>query len=333
MGADMDEAAVSLRHHAVLTPGAGGDPGDEPAAVGLAPGGRVVVLWTPRAAATATQTRITAPSGVSFPQTRMSADVSARVTVHGPEPAEAARIPRLTVSHPHVQLLPEGRVLLVGTRAWWRPEPEGPERNAVVHDADGRVSAEGVFGDGIADVVTTPAGNSWVRYFDEGIFGNFGWGYDGAPPPIGASGLVRFGPDLRLDWSYAMGGDEWGGMWDSPALNVDGETAWVSYEQTHPIVRIQDGRKTGWAHDTLARIHVLLVGGDRVAVIGRPHDDGPARVTGHLGESRFHPTAAFRLCLPDGSPLPDRYRVFAQGADLHVLCGHDGYRVGLDDLP
>jgi hypothetical protein len=263
----------------------------------------------------------------------MSAAVSARVTAHAPEPVEAARIPRLPVSHPHVQLLPGGRVLLVGTRAWWRPDPEGPERNAVVHDADGRVLADAVFGDGIAGVTTTPSGNCWVRYFDEGIFGNLGWGRDGAPPPIGESGLVRFGPDLRRDWTFDTGGGEWGGMWGAPALNVDGETAWVSYEQTNPIVRIRDGQVAGWTQDALARIHVLLVDGDRVAALGRPHGDGPAYLTGRLADGRFHPAAAFRLVLPDGSPLPARWHTFAQGPDLHVLCGRKWYRTSLDALP
>ncbi|MGW0661066.1 hypothetical protein [Streptodolium elevatio] len=327
----MDEVAVRLRHHAVLDPGAGGDATDEPVSVGLAPGGRLVVLWTARASAEATRTRITAPSGVSFPETRMSAEVSARVTVHAPGPVEAARIPKLTVSHPYVQLLPAGRVLLVGTRALWRPEPEGPERNAVAYDADGQVVADGVFGDGIGGVFTTPGGNSWVRYFDEGIFGNFGWGRDGAPPPVGASGLVRFGPDLRRDWSYSS--DEWGSMWGAPALNVDGETAWVSYEKGEPIVRIQDERVVGWAQDVLSRIHALLVGADRVAAFGRDHDYDLLQVTGRLADGRFHPTAGFRLVLPDGSPLPDRWRIFSQGADLHVLCGRAWYRIGLEELP
>ncbi|WTW99033.1 hypothetical protein OG216_39360 [Streptomycetaceae bacterium NBC_01309] len=334
VGEGMDEVVVPLRRHAVLEPGDGGDPTDEAVSVALAPGGRIVVLWTARARAEATQARITAPSGVSFPETRMSADVSARVTVHAPDAVEVARIPRLPVSHPYAQLLPEDRMLLVGARALWRPEPEGPERNAVALDADGRVLAEGVFGDGIAGVVTTPAGNSWVRYNDEGIFGNYGWGRDGAPPPVGASGLVRFGPDLRRDWTYSSAGDELDGMWGAPALNVDGETAWVSYEQTHPIVRISDGRPTGWAHDTLGRINFLLVDADRVAALGSPRAAGaPAQVTGRLADGRFHPTAAFRLVMPDGSPLPARRRTFGQGPDLHVLCGLDWYRVGLDELP
>ncbi|WP_436772267.1 hypothetical protein [Yinghuangia sp. YIM S09857] len=330
----MDETVVRLRHHAVLTPGPGGDPTDEAVSLALAPGGRIVVLWTSRARAEATRARITAASGVTFPESRMSADVSARVTVHAPDAVEAARIPRLSVSHPYAQLLPEDRVLLVGARAAWRPEPEGPERNAVLHDADGHVLAEGVFGDGVAGIATTPSGNCWVRYFDEGIFGNFGWGYDGAPPPVGESGLVRFGPDLARNWSYSERGAGLPGMWGTPALNVDGETAWVSYEQANDIVRIADGRTTCWTQDALARIHVLAVGADRVAALGRPHgDDGPDYLTGTLADGRFDATAGFRLALPDGSPLPERWQVFAQGPDLHVVCGQDWYRVGLDDLP
>ena len=61
----------------------------------------------------------------------------------------------------------------------------------MVVDAAGSVVAEGTLGDGINHLLTTPSGAIWVGYFDEGVFGSFGWGGPG-PPPIGQPGIVQF---------------------------------------------------------------------------------------------------------------------------------------------
>jgi hypothetical protein len=41
-----------------------------------------------------------------------------------------------------------------------------------------------------------------VGYFDEGIYGNYGWGLGDGPEPVGAYGIVRFSPDLEPAWHY-----------------------------------------------------------------------------------------------------------------------------------
>lgn len=84
-----------------------------------------------------------------------------------------------------------GGVLLVGARCHWRSE--GPERNAVALDWNGRELGRFTLGDGIQNVRVTRDGTIWVSYFDEGVFGNYGWSHPG-PPSIGAAGLVAFSP-------------------------------------------------------------------------------------------------------------------------------------------
>ncbi len=98
----------------------------------------------------------------------------------------------------HVQPTPDG-LLAVAGRSHWRPE--GPEANAVVYDRDGRELRRFLLGDGINDVRTTPDGTIWVSYFDEGVFGNFGWGHPG-PEPIGAPGLRAFSPTGEPVFAY-----------------------------------------------------------------------------------------------------------------------------------
>ena len=88
-----------------------------------------------------------------------------------------------------VQPLPDGGYLVARSRCAWTPK--GPEKNAVVVDSTGRVVRRGTLGDGIAHLQADRDGRIWVGYFDEGIAGNLGWGFDG-PEPLGASGLVRW---------------------------------------------------------------------------------------------------------------------------------------------
>jgi hypothetical protein len=62
------------------------------------------------------------------------------------------------------------------------------------------VAAEKTIGDGVARVRVARSGHVWVGYFDEGVYGNYGWGGGGGgPAPLGAPGLVRFSPDLEPD--------------------------------------------------------------------------------------------------------------------------------------
>ena len=49
-----------------------------------------------------------------------------------------------------------------------------PHPNAVLYDADGQVVSEHVLGDGIGHALADSAGQVWVGYFDEGIYGNYG---------------------------------------------------------------------------------------------------------------------------------------------------------------
>ena len=55
------------------------------------------------------------------------------------------------------------------------------DQNAHVYDSDGTLSRSFHAGDGIEDVQTTEDGRTWVRYFDEGVFGD---------TTLGQAGLV-----------------------------------------------------------------------------------------------------------------------------------------------
>ncbi|MFD2472692.1 hypothetical protein [Amycolatopsis silviterrae] len=316
-----------MRHHARIVPP---QQGDVWVSASIGPSGELMTLWSAEADQRAL-TPVTSAQGASFPDARASRPTAARVTVHSPEMAVVAWIPHLRLAHPTVQPLPDGRVLAVGARCEWRPE--GADRNAIVYSSTGEVLAEQTFGDAIGHVQTTRNGEIWVGYFDEGIFGAYGWGEEDSAPPIGERGLLRFSAGLALEWQYPELAEEvWGHLSDCYALNVDGDTAWTCSFGDFPVLRIRDGGVTGWYNDVRGA-GALLVGEPRVALYGGYGPDCDRLVSGVLEDDRFRVAGEYRLVLPDGREVPQTALVFGRGPDLHVLVEDDWFRLSLDDIP
>ena len=101
-------------------------------------------------------------------------------------------------------------ILLADTRCGYG------DNNAVIADKHGNILREFCLGDGIADIITTHDGEIITSYFDEGIFGNYGW-----DEPVGANGLVVWDKDIKIKWEadtciddcYAMNVDETDHLW------------------------------------------------------------------------------------------------------------------------
>jgi hypothetical protein len=319
---------VPLVHRATLVPARDGD---VLVSACVGPDGEVVALWSDAGGAAALTARTTQPGWASFAEARTGGPTPARVTVHGGSGrSRVVDIPDLALAHVTVQPLPHGRVLIVGARCHRRPE--GPERNAVVYDADGRVELEQTLGDGIEHVLTTGSGAIWVGYFDEGVFGNYGWGTPLGAEPVGAPGLIRFAPDLQVDWRFPFDGHPWDAISDCYALNVDGEIAWTCYYTDFPVVRVDGDTLTGW-HNPLGTAPKALVVGDRtVGLYGGYGEDRHRMVVAGLGDGTLTATGEYRIVLPDGSPPPPA-RIVGRGPDLHLLAGEQWYRLSLTDLP
>ncbi len=238
--------------------------------------------------------------------------MAARITVHTPNLTAVTPIQDLALAHITVQPMPEGRFLVAGARCRWRPD--GPDRNAVLYDTDGRVVSEHVLGDGIAHVLATSAGQVWAGYFDEGIYGNYGWSLGDGPEPIGAYGIVRFSPDLQPAWHYPKYTEvgPWDAISDCYALNVDDTSTWACYDSDFPVVRIRDGAVTGW-HNDVKGASALAVAGSRVALFGGYGADHDRLAAADLGDDRAEPTGEYRVALPDGQPLPEGTQIIGRG--------------------
>jgi hypothetical protein len=78
----------------------------------------------------------------------------------------------LTLAFPVVQPLSDGGLLVADSRV-----AVGKPPNGHVIGSDGKLRGSIMFGDGIEHMLVDRLGRAWVGYFDEGVFGNLGWGH------------------------------------------------------------------------------------------------------------------------------------------------------------
>ena len=118
------------------------------------------------------------------------------------------------------------KLLLVASRCCYNDGD--PEKNAAVVDCQGNIINEFCLGDGINKCLVREDGPIVTAYFDEGIFGNYGW-----DEPLGACGLKIWSPDGNT------------GVWESDrdicdcyAVNVGADgSVWYYYYDDFKLVR------------------------------------------------------------------------------------------------
>ena len=133
-----------------------------------------------------------------------------------------------------LQILPDNNILLVCARSQYRG-PNDFEKNGRIYSGDGKFIREILLGDGIQNTQVTSNGVIWTSYFDEGIFGNFGW-----EEPVGASGLLAWDVEGKKIFEYKPTKDL-DPISDCYALNVVSEIeTWCYYYTEFPLVKIKD---------------------------------------------------------------------------------------------
>jgi hypothetical protein len=208
-----------------------------------------------------------------FPKSRFDAPTDWLVLRWQDGDLRTVVVPALAVVVSFVQPFGDG-VLLVGARCYWRSA--GAERNAVAVTWDGRVDRTFTVGDGLQDLRTTPDDRVWASYFDEGVFGNYGWSNPG-PPPIGESGLVQFDREGTRTFTFDPEAARTDAICDAYAMSVDADGAvWTCFYTDFPIVRVHEGKYRSWTCGVsgaramaVRRGRVLLYGDYRERTLGR----------------------------------------------------------------
>jgi len=236
-------------------------------------------------------------------------------------------IPETWASFPTVQPLPDGGVLIVGSRAQWTPG--GPEQNAEAFDANGDLLRTACVGDGVAHARTTASGELWVGYTDEGVYGNMGWGWQEGPAPIGSPGILRFAPTLEVAWEFPATREMV--IDDCYAMNWDGKRLWASYYSDFRLLAIEDGKASS-LKSSMPGAHALVTNGTEVAYVGGYRDEYDRVATGRTDDDAKDFQVS-RLVMPDGSELPREASIVGHANELHVFAGTRWLRVDLEDLP
>jgi len=269
--------------------------------------GSLLFLFVEKAGREAVHGKEIGKGGARFPRTRMETPMRFRLVKVMEGARSIVDLPPLNVTFPEVDLFPDGKVLVAGTRCAWYAEGEF-DLNGIVVDPVTGTHERILLGDGISRVNVDRQGRIWVSYFDEGIFGNFGWGNPG-PLPIGAAGLACFSETGEKLWEFE------GNIADCYALNVSGSEAFAYYYTEFPICRVSGSfRVTSWGTELRGCRH-LAVSGSQVLLSGQ-YDDPPG--TGYLGVldgDALKDVQPVRLVLPNASPLPT-LRLLGRGQHL-----------------
>jgi hypothetical protein len=226
---------------------------------------------------------------------------------------QKTEITDLEITFPMVQVLPNEQILLVGARCDFKNG--NPDKNAVVFDKEGKVLHQFVMGDGINDVQTTDEGDIWVSYFDEGVFGNFGW-----TEPMGSAGLNCFDSKGQILWRFIppQGFDS---ICDCYALNVTQNIAWACYYTDFPLVKINSDKQVeGW-NNTIGGANALAINNDGVLLWGGYGNKRTRCVLQKFGDKTLIESREVSLSLPDGFDLAEA-EVVGRGSALHTFTGN-----------
>jgi hypothetical protein len=235
---------------------------------------------------------------------------------------QQTELPEVDITFPAVQPLPNGEILLVGARCHYRDG--NPEQNAAIHDSQGRVARRFVLGDGIADVQTTKDGMIWVSYFDEGVFGNYGW-----DKPMGSAGLVSYDLRGRVVWAFEPP-DGLDAIADCYALNVAHDAAWAYYYTDFPVVQVQAGKVRAWKNQ-IGGANALAVDGRRLVLWGGYGDKQSRCVFQEIAGDSLVNSSELIVRFPTGvDPMPIRVR--GRGSTLHAFVENSWLAFSLDAI-
>lgn len=288
--------------------------------------GDAIRLLTSEVQADSLAAREVQPGWASFPKTHTDSEYSSIVSVSGHSGSRETRLFGLTATFPKIEILPGGETLVVASRCYRNPDGSR-EMNAKVYGPDGKQNREFLLGDGINHIQTDAEGRIWVGYFDEGIFGNFGWQYAGRP--FGAAGLSCFAKSGQKVWDYEPpeGFDH---IADCYALNVSGSGVWSHYYSDFPIALINSDWHVRCWNTELSGGRTFAVGDDKVLVYGS-YDRHTACNLLSLDDRDAKLVAEVSLVLPREIDLP-KDTVIGRGKGLHVFLGDDWYVFSIDSL-
>lgn len=132
----------------------------------------------------------------SFPQSKTAEFIDYKVILLSEGIKKVIPIPQQPWNYHYIQLFGKDQLLLVCARAIKYENGEADE-NARLFDTEGNFVRSFCLGDGIEQISATADKKIWTGYFDEGVFGNYGW-----DDPIGKHGLINWNEYGEIIYAY-----------------------------------------------------------------------------------------------------------------------------------
>ncbi|KAB1158553.1 hypothetical protein F7018_08005 [Tenacibaculum aiptasiae] len=167
----------------------------------------------------------------------------------------------------YVNFLPTKEILLVCGRSRFKNENE-IDKNARVYNLKGKLLRDFIAGDGIQDIQIDNDGNIWASYFDEGIFGNYGWN-----EPIGTPGLICWNKNGQKIWEFKpTNGLDY--MADCYAMNIDSDNnTWFYYYAEFPLVKLNNSKQIKFWNTDIRGSSSLNISGNKVLMADGYYED------------------------------------------------------------
>jgi hypothetical protein len=211
---------------------------------------------------------------------------------------DATEVP--TSEWPIVDRLADGRWLVVAARA--RPG----DMNGRLFDARGAPAGSFAADDAVRRVACTPAGVTWIGYFDE---------------RDNASALIAF--DGRGEQMWALAGEPY--ALDCYALSATGDEAWACTYPDFPIIRVAGTVAQSWMNDIDGAS--AIAGKDKHVILAGGYNADKGRVVLLRLGVRAEPVATFHW------PAIMNRPVFVGGRDgvLHAVADGQWLRLAIGD--
>jgi len=211
-------------------------------------------------------------------------------------------------------------LLLVCSRSYYRSQDDF-DKNGRVYARDGTFIREILLGDGIGRVQTTSDGVIWTGYFDEGVFGNYGW-----KSPVGASGLIAWDSAGNKLYDFKPPGPGLD-ICDCYALNVATERdVWCYYYTAFPLVHLHDRKAESFWRIPLGGSHAFAISGRHALFRGgyKDRDTYQLFLLGKNGNAEL--IAKMGLRNNDGNE-PIANWVVARADNIHFVSNGFLYRI------
>jgi hypothetical protein len=250
-----------------------------------------------------------------FPKSRSASDLAFSLAVQSGAGTKTISLPAMNITFPYVDLFSDGGCILVGARSSWRSENDFDLNGALI-EAGAKTEKRVCFGDGIEDIGIDGTDRIWISYFDEGVFGNFGWSHPG-PTGLGAGGINCFDRTGELLWQHNReDGTEY--IDDCYAMNVSPRGVWFFFYSAFKVARVTEDFSVEYFDTPINGSHSFVTDGRRFVFSSQYSEPATTFHATSLYKGKLVHRRKLSLSLPAGINA-DQIKMTARGDKLHVF--------------